>query len=276
MVHSEIIGAAFNAELKKKFEGHNPSICRDYGLLFCLFSAPKSVFRAVRGRTHRHNDCKGVSLVVGHEPSAVFFGGVSENPQPVTVLTRAALFLVLIVRSDIVFADDVEHPVALVCKALYLYIPFSVACLCCIYRVVENVDIGLANIYFFYAHSLRNAQIKVESYPAFSAFGGLVRGYCIYKRVLTEALYFNIRNLCFELSEHLLCGLLIAARTVLHYLVGGLHHVSEVVAYLSRFNAVLLDILVVFEVDAVLIFLHLQRLAQLFVLRRAVHDIKKV
>ena len=46
-------------------------------------------------------------------------------------------------------------------------------------------------------------------------------------------------------------------------------------AYLSRLNAVLLDILVVFEVDAVLIFLHLQRLAQLFVLRRAVHDIKK-
>ena len=93
--------------------------------------------------------------------------------------------------------------------------------------------------------------------------------------ILAETLYFYVRNLCFELREHLLCGLLIAVRTALHYLAGGLYHVGEVVTYLSRLNAVLLYILVVFEVDAVLIFLHLQRLAQLFVLRRAVHDIEK-
>lgn len=68
---------------------------------FYLFSAPESVFRAVRGRAHRHDDCKGITLVVGHKPSAVFFGGVSENPQSVAVLARAALFLVLIVRSHI-------------------------------------------------------------------------------------------------------------------------------------------------------------------------------
>lgn len=103
---------------------------------------------------------------------------------------------------------------------------------------------------------------KSKSISFFSAFHDLVRGYRIYERVLAETLYFYVRNLCFELREHLLCGLLIAVRTVLHYLVVGLYHVGEVVTYLSRLNAVLLDILVVFEVDAVLIFLHLQRLAQ--------------
>ena len=92
---------------------------------------------------------------------------------------------------------------------------------------------------------------------------------------MAEALYFYVRNLCFELREHLLCGLLIAVRTVLHYFIGGLHHVGEVVTYLSRLNAVFLDIFVVVEIDAVLILLHLEFLAQLFVLRRAVHDIKK-
>ena len=200
---------------------------------------------------------------------------VSLRIQSVAVLARAALFLVLIVRSHIVFAGYVKHPVALVCKALYLYISFPVDCLRRVYRVVENVDVSLAYIYFFYVESLRNAQVKVEIDFVFSAFRGLVRGYRIYERVLAEALYFYVRNLCFELREHFLCGLLIAVRAVLHYLAGGLHHVGEVVTYLSRLNAVLLDILVVFEVDAVLIFLHLQRLAQLFVLRRAVHDIEK-
>ena len=92
---------------------------------------------------------------------------------------------------------------------------------------------------------------------------------------MAETLNFYIRNFCLELSEHLFRRLLIAVSTVLHYLAGGLYHVGEVVTYLSRLNAVLLDILVVFEVDAVLIFLHLQRLAQLFVLRRAVHNIEK-
>ena len=92
---------------------------------------------------------------------------------------------------------------------------------------------------------------------------------------MAETLNFYIRNFCLELSEHLFRRLLVAVRTVLHYLVGGLHHVGEVVTYLSRLNAVFLDILVVFEIDAVLILLHLEFLAQLFVLRRAVHDIKK-
>ena len=92
---------------------------------------------------------------------------------------------------------------------------------------------------------------------------------------MAETLNFYIRNFCLELSEHLFRRLLVAVRTVLHYFIGGLHHVGEVVTYLSRLNAVFLDILVVFEVDAVLIFLHLQRLAQLLVLRRAVHDIEK-
>ena len=218
---------------------------------------------------------KASPLVVGHKPSAVFFGGVSENPQSVAVLACSCLFLLFVVRRNVIFAGNIEHTVVFACKALYLYVSFPVDCLRRVYRVVENVDVSLAYIYFFYVESLRNAQVKVEIDFVFSAFRGLVRGYRIYERVLAETLYFYVRNLCFELREHLLCGLLIAVRTVLHYLAGGLYHVGEVVTYLSRLNAVLLDILVVFEIDAVLIFLHLQRLAQLFVLRRAVHNIEK-
>ena len=199
----------------------------------------------------------------------------AENSQPVAVLARAALFLVLIVRSHIVFAGYVEHPVALICKALYLYISFPVNCLRRVYRVVENVDVRLADIDFFYAEILRNAQIEVEINVFLPAFSRFVRGYRIDESVLAETLNFYIRNFCLELSEHLFRRFLVAVRTVLHYLVGGLHHVREVVTYLSRLNAVFLDIFVVFEVDAVLIFLHLQRLAQLLVLRRAVHDIEE-
>ena len=216
---------------------------------------------------HGHYDCKGITLVTCYEPSAVFFGGVSENPQPVAVLACAALFLVLIVRSHVVFAGNVEHPVTLVCKALYLYISFSVDCLRRVYRVVENVDVSLADIDFFYAEILRNAQIEVEINVVLSAFSRLVRGYRIDERVLAETLNFYIRNFCLELSEHLFRRLLVALRAVLHYFIGGLHHVREIVTYLSRLNAVLLDILGVFEIDAVLIFLHSQLFAQLFVLR---------
>lgn len=210
---------------------------------------------------------KAAPLVVGHKSSAVFFSSVSENLQTVAVLACSCFFLLFVVRRNVIFAGNIEHTVIWVCKALYLYVSFPVDCLRRVYRVVENVDIRLADIDFFYAESLRNAQVKVEIDFVLSAFSRFVRGYRIYERILAETLNFYIRNFCLELSEHLFRRLLVAVRTVLHYFIGGLHHVREIVTYLSRLNAVLLDILVVFEVDAVLIFLHLQRLAQLFVLR---------
>ena len=191
------------------------------------------------------------------------------------MLACSCLFLLFVVRRNVIFAGNIEHTVVFACKALYLYISFPVDCLRRVYRVVENVDVSLADIDFFYAEILRNAQIEVEINVVLPAFSRFVRGYRIYERILAETLNFYIRNFCLELSEHLFRRLLIAVSTVLHYLAGGLYHVGEVVTYLSRLNAVLLDILVVFEVDAVLIFLHLQRLAQLFVLRRAVHNIEK-
>ena len=187
------------------------------------------------------------------------------------MLARAALFLVLIVRSHVVFAGYVEHPVALICKALYLYISFPVDCLRRVYRIVKNIDIRLAYINLFYAESLRNAQIEVEINVVLPAFSRFVRGYRIDKRVLAETLNFYIRNFCLELSEHLFRRLLVAVRTILHYFIGGLYHVGEVVTYLSRLNAVFLDIFVVLEVDAVLILLHFQLFAQSFILRGMRH-----
>lgn len=157
---------------------------------FYLFSAPESVFRAVRGRAHRHDNCKCVSLVVGHKSSAVFFSSVSENPQPVAVFAVSALFLFIIVRRNIVFAGYVQQSVIFICKALYLYISFPVDCLRRVYRVVENVDVSLAYIYFFYVESLRNAQIEVEIDFVLSAFSRLVRGYRIDEGILAETLYF--------------------------------------------------------------------------------------